>query len=184
MGDSPQRLRFTSARVSFFRSIKVNDVKVYGTASNMIKLMFAPLRAQYMEYYGGYSKDVAEAEEAGIKDFERNRILVSMNATFKDEEKCKVAMGGLIENAYAESGTKSQFWCKSKDGKALFVLEQYADEKALIEHLMANPTSSAAFFESIEAGDVNVYGTESDKIKETLASLNPTYMNYYGGYSK
>jgi len=176
--------RFTSARIAFFRSIKVTDVAVYGAVSYRIKVMFAPLRPQYMDYYGGYSKIIAKVKEAGIKNFERNRILVTMNASFKDEEKCKVAMEGLVEDAYAESGTNSHFWFRSKDGKALFVLEQYADEKALIEHLMPNPTSRAAFFESIEVGDVNIYGTEADKIKEMFASLNPTYMNYYGGYSK
>lgn len=176
--------RFTSARISFFRSIKVINVSVYGSISTSSRLMFAALRPQYMDYYGGYSKNVAKAKEAGIKNFERNRILVATNANFKDEEKCKVAMEELVEDAYAESGTNSHFWCRSKDGKALFVLEQYANEKALIEHLMANPSSRAAFIESIEVGDVSVYGSVSDKIKEKFASLNPTYMNYYGGYSK
>jgi len=176
--------RFTSARISFFKSIKVIDVAIYGSISKSSKLMFAALRPQYMHYYGGYSKIIAKAKEAGIKNFERNRVLVATNASFKDEEKCKVAMEGLVEDAYAESGTNSHFWCRSKDDKALFVLEQYADEKALIEHLMANPTLRAAFFESIEVGDVTIYGTESDKIKEIFAPFNPTYMNYYGGYSK
>lgn len=176
--------RFTSARISFFRSIEVIDVAVYGSISTSSKLMFAALRPQYMDYYGGYSKIVAEAKEAGIKNFERNRILVATNASFKDEEKCKVVMEELVEDAYAEPGTNSHFWCRSKDGKALFVLEQYADEKALIEHLMVNPSSRAAFFESIEVSDVSVYGSVSDTIKEKLTSLNPTYMHYYGGYSK
>ncbi len=176
--------RFTSARIAFFRSIKVVDVAVYGTVSNMIRVMFAPLRPQYMDYYGGYSKTVTEAKDAGIKNFERNRILIATNARIRDEEKCNVAMKGLVEDAYAESGTNSHFWCRSKDGKALFVLEQYADEKALIEHLMANPTSRTAFFESVEVSDVNIYGTESDKTKEVFGSLNPAYMTYYGGYSK
>ena len=176
--------RFTSARMAFFKSIKVIDVSVYGSVSTSSKLMFAALRPQYMDYYGGYSKIVAKAKEAGIKNFERNRILVATNASFKDEEKCKVAMGTLVEDAYAESGTNTHFWCRSKDGKSLFVLEQYADEKALIEYLMANTSSRAAFYESIEVDDVTVYGTVPDKVKEMFTPLNPTYMNYYGGYSK
>ena len=165
--------RFTSARISFFRSIEVIGVAVYGSISTSSKLMFAALSPQYMDYYGGYSKNVAKAKEAGIKNFERNRIFVAMNATFKDEEKCKVAMEGVVEGAYAESGTNSHFWCRSKDGKSLFVLEQYADEKALFEHLMANPPLRAAFFESIEVIDVTVYGTVSDKINQMFAPLNP-----------
>ncbi len=178
--------RFTSARISFFRSIDVIDVAVYGSISKSSKLMFAALKPKYMDYYGGYSRNEtkAQAQEAGIKNFERNRILVATNASFKDEEKCKVAMERLVEDAYAESGTNTHFWCRSKDGKSLFVLEQYADEKALVEHIMPNSTSRAAFFESIEVGDVNIYGTEADKVKEMFAPLNPTYMNYYGGYSK
>ena len=176
--------RFTLARVSFFRSIEVIDVSIYGSISTSSKLMFAAMSPQYMDYYGGYSKNVAVTKEVGIKNFERNRILVATNASFKDEEKCKEAMKGIVEEAHAESGTNSHFWCRSKDGKALFVLEQYADDKALKEHVLANPTLRAAFFESIEVDDVTVYGTVSDKIKEMFDSLNPTYMNYYGGYSK
>jgi len=177
-------MRFTTARISFFRSIEVIDISIYGTVSISSKLMFAAMRPQYMDSYGGYSKNVAVTKEVGIKNFERNRILVVTNAIFKDEEKCKVEMERLVEDAYAESGTNSHSWFRSKDGKALFVLEQYADEKVLIDHLMTNSTLRAAFFESIDVSDVNIYGIESDKIKEMFTSLNPTYMNYYGGYSK
>ena len=177
--------RFTTARISFFRSIEVIGISIYGSISKGNKLMFAAFRPQHVDYYGGYSKNIAKDQEAGIKNFERNRILVAMNATFKDQEKCKVAMEGVVKDAYAEAGTNSHFWCISKDGKTLFVLEQYADEKSLIEHVMANPPSRAAFFESIEVVDVTVYGSVSDdNIKEMFASLNPKYMNYYGGYSK
>lgn len=176
--------RFTSARISFFSSIKVIDVSVYGSISTSSKLMFAALSPKYMDYYGGFSKDIAEAKEAGIKDFERNRILVATNASFTDEQKGKAAMEKVVEEAYAEPGTTSHFWCRSKDGNALFVLEQYADEQALNEHLLANSPSRAAFFDAVEVVDVTVYGTVSDKNQEMLVPLNPTYMNYYGGYSK
>lgn len=178
--------RFTSARISFFRSIKVIDVSVYGSISTSSKLMFAVLKPKYMDYYGGYSRNEtkAQAQETGIKNFERNRILVATNASFKGKEKCKVAMERLVEDAYGGSGINSHFWCRSKDGKALFILEQYVDEQALIEHLMTKPSSRVAFLESIEVDDVNIYGTESDTIKEIFDSFNPTYMSYYGGYSK
>jgi len=176
--------RFTMARMSFFRSIEVIGISLYGNISKGNKFMFAAFKPLHMEYYGGYSKNVAKTEVAGIKNSERNRILVALNASFKDEEKCKKAMEGIVEHAYAETGTKTHFWCRSKDEKSLFVLEQYEDEKALIEHVMANPPSRAAFFESIEVVDVTVYGSVPDKIKEMFAPLNPAYMNYYGGYSK
>ena len=176
--------RFTTARISFFRSIEDISISIYGSISKGNKLMFAILKPQYMDYYGGYSKNVATTKEVGIKNFERNRILVALNASIKDEDKCKIAMEGIVKDGYAESGTNSHFWCRSEDGKALFVLEQYADEKALTEHFMANPPSRATFFESIEVVDVTVYGSVSDKIMEMFAPINPTYMNYYGGYSK
>lgn len=176
--------RFTTARISFFRSIEVIGISIYGNISRANKLMFAALRPRKLEYYGGYSKKVANHKEAGIKPFERNRILVAMNATVIDEEKCNEAMEKVVEGAYAEPGAKTHFWCRSKDGKGLFVLEQYEDEKALVEHIMSDPPSRASFFESIEIGDVSIYGTVSDKTLDMLASLNPLHMNYYGGYSK
>lgn len=177
-------MRFTSARIAFFRSIKVTQVSVYGDVSLGIKAMFSPLRPKYMNYYGGYSKTVAKAKEAGIRDIERNRVFVATNAIFKDGVKSREAMEALVDGAYAESGTNSHFWTTSNDGEALFVLEQYADENALVDHLVANPTSRAAVLESVDVGDVTVYGAESDEVKEMLAPLNPTYMTYYGGYSK
>jgi len=176
--------RFTMARMSFFKSIDVNDLSLYGNIATTNKLMFAAFKPLHMKYYGGYSKDVAKTEVAGIKNFERKRILIALNASFKDEEKCKKAMEGIIEHAHSESGTKTHFWCKSKDGKSLFVLEQYEDEKALVAHVMAKPSSRTAFFESIDVKDVKVYGTVSDNTKELFTPLNPVYMDYYGGYSK
>lgn len=177
-------MRFTSARMAFFRSIKVTDVSIYGDVSFGIKAMFSPLRPKHMNYYGGYSKTVVEAEEVGIKGFERNRVFVATNATLKNEQKSRKVMEGMVEATYPESGASSHFWTKSKDSEALFVLEQYVDENALLDHLAANPTSRAAILESAEVDDVTIYGAESDKIKEIFASVNPTYMNYYGGYSK
>ena len=176
--------RLTKARISFFRSIEVNGISLYGSISKGNKLMFAAFRPKHMDYYGGYSKDVAKTEVAGIKNFERSRILVALNASFKDEKTCKIAMEGVVKDAFAETGTKTHFWCRSKDGKSLFVLEQYEDEKALIEHITANPPSRAAFFESIQVVDITVYGGVSDNIKDRFASLNPKYMTYFGGYSK
>ncbi len=176
--------RFTRARISFFRSIEVIGISIYGRISKGNTLMFAALRPTYMDYYGGYSKKVAKTKEAGIKNFERNRILVATNASFTDEETCAKAMKEIVKDAYAEAGTASHFWCKSKDGKDLFVLQQFADERALIEHVKANPPSRAAFYESIDVKDVTVYGTLSDESKEMFAPHTPTYMNYYGGYSK
>jgi len=176
--------RFTMARMSFFRSIEVIGLSLYGNISKVSKLMFAAFKPLHMAYYGGYSKDVAKTEVAGIKNSERKRILVALNASFKNEEKCKKAMEEIVKHAYTEAGTKTHFWYRSKDGKSLFVLEQYADEKALTEHVMANPPSRADFFESIEVSDVKVYGTIPDNIKEIFAPLKPAYMNYYGGYSK
>lgn len=176
--------RFTTARISFFRSIEVIGISIYGSISFSSKLMFAALRPQYMDYFGGYSKNIAITKETGIKNFERNRILVTTNASFKDKMKCKVAMEKLVKDTYAESGTNSHFWCSSKDGKSLFVLEQYTDKAALEENLLANQSSRAAFYESIEVIDVTIYGNVSAKIEKIFATLNPVYMNYYGGYSK
>jgi len=176
--------RFTMARMSFFRSIDVIGLSLYGNISKVSKLMFAAFKPLNMAYYGGYSKDVAKTEVVGIKNSERKRILIALNASFKNEEKCKKAMEEIVKHAYTEDGTKTHFWCRSKDGKSLFVIEQYEDEKALTEHVMANPPSRADFFESIEVSNVIVYGTIPNNIKEMFTSLNPTYMNYYGGYSK
>lgn len=176
--------RLTSARISFFKSIEVIDVTVHGSISTSSKMMFAAMSPKYMNYYGGFSKNVTKTEEPGIKNLERSRILVASNTSFTDEEKCKAAMEEIVEEAHAEPGTNSHFWCTSKDGMSLFVLEQYTDEKALIDHLLSNPHARTAFIESIEMGDVTVYGTVSEKVIEMLKPINPTYMNYYGGYSK
>ena len=174
--------RFTTARVSFFRSIKDFDISIYGDATFGVKAMFSLMRPKLMSYYGGVAKAVAATTEPGIKNFERGRVFVATNATFNDE--AKEAMVALVDGARAESGTSSHFWTTGKDGKDLCVLEQYADEKAFLDHLAANSTSRAALLEVINVGDVTVYGAESAEVEEILSPLTPTYMTYYGGYSK
>ncbi len=176
--------RFTAARISFFRSIEVRNISIYGSISRSSKWMFAPLRPTYWDYYGGFSKNVTKAIEAGIKNFERKRILVATNVSFRDEAQCNLAMKDLVNDAYAESDTHTYFWCRSKDGKTLFILEQYADENGLKEHYKTNPTSRLSFLESVELKDITVYGVESDPLKKLFTAQNPVYMNYYGGYSK
>lgn len=177
-------MRFTSARISFFSAINVVGVSVYGSIAGSSKLMFAALSPHYTDYFGGFSKEVAATEVAGIKDFERNRILVATTARIIEEGKCKETSEALVKAAYAEQGTYTHFYGRTKDGKSLFVLEQYADEEALIVHAKANQSLWAALFESIEIDNVKVYGTESVLIKERNPSLTPTYMSYFGGYSK
>ena len=93
-------------------------------------------------------------------------------------------METIVNDAHAAYGVNSHFWFRSKEGKAFFVLEQYADEKALVEHLKGNSPSRAAFLESVEVDDVTIYGTEADTVKPMFDTLTPTYMKYYGGYSK
>ncbi|MEO1324811.1 MAG: hypothetical protein AAFV59_17600, partial [Pseudomonadota bacterium] len=142
--------RFTFARISFFRSIKVTDVTVYGTVSNGIKLMFALLGSRYMDFYRDYSKDAVESKESGIQNFERNRIFIATNARFESEEEGELAIKAGVGSAHSESAAKTHFWCRSKDRKAFFLLEQYDDEQALIKHDMANPGARADFYRSEE----------------------------------
>ena len=176
--------RFTSARISFFRSIKVNEVSVYGDVSFGLKAAFSPLRPTYMGYHAGFSKTVAALNEPGIKDAERDRVFVATNAIVRDTAASHRAIDALVEGAHAAAKTKSHFWTRSRDGKALFAVEQYADAKALREHLAADPYSTAAALPSVDVSDVTVYGAQPDEIKQMLAPLSPTYMSYYGGYSK
>lgn len=177
-------MRFTSARFSFFRSIAGSHISIYGSVATSSKLMFAAMRPQYMEYFGGFAKGVDETKEAGIKDFERSRILVVTSARVKDEGKCRAAMQEITADAHAESGTKSHYWCRGGGGQDLHVLEQYADEGALVDHLNGGLPAQAAFLDSVDVVDATVYGNVSGEVEELFASLDPTFMGYYGGYSK
>ncbi len=176
-------MRFTSARVSFFRSISVTNVSIHGDVSFLIKLAFAALRPTRMGYFGGYSKAVAETTTPGIKHVERQRVFVATNARSGDDARTRRAMEVAVDDTYRDAGTRSHFWTSNNDGH-LFVLEQFADEQALHHHLTANEAARAAFLEAIEVGDVTVYGVESDETRALLAPLHPSHMSYYGGYSK
>lgn len=176
--------RFTMARMSFFRSIKDYDIGLYGNVSIGSKLMFAAFRPQSMDYYGGYSKAVPKTEEPGIKAFERKRVIVATRAELRDEGKCSAAMERITNQAYANTGAKSHFWCKGKHGRSLLILEQYEDETALREHASSILQSDADFDASFRIADVKIYGAASEQVKETFAAHNPEYMSYFGGYSK
>ena len=176
--------RFTFARLAFFRSIKVAEVAVHGDVSFAIKVSFSLLRPKYMNYFGGYSKSVAPATEAGIKDVERDRIFIASQATGGDEPKTRASMESLVMHSYAQSGISTHFWTRSKNRKTLSVLHQYLDEQALTDHLLSCATPTDAFPEVAGVRDVTIYGVQSDEVKQMLAPLNATYMDYYGGYSK
>lgn len=176
--------RFTSARVSFFRSIKQANVSVYGDVSFGIKLMFSVLWPRYMKYFSGYSKDIGDVDGGGIKDFERKRVFVATNATFRDAAQGAQAVEALAESTYAEPGTKSYFSTSTKEGADLFVVEQYADEQALVDHLAGSAALREAVLASVDVKHVTIYGAQSDEVEAMFAPLNPTSMDYYGGYSK
>ncbi len=115
---------------------------------------------------------------------ETNRIILAMNAKIKDEMKCKIAMQAIVEAAHDEPATKSHWWCIGEDGESLFVLEQYDDAAAAVAHVEANPPARANFLEAIEVVNVMVYCDLTSELKELLEPLNPTFMGYYGGFSK
>lgn len=176
--------RFTSARMSFFSSIKDISISVYGNISKGNKLMFAALRPQYMDYHDGFSKPVAETVEPGIKNLERNRILLALKGSIKNEAQVQATLAGILKEAQSESGTKTHFICRSKDGNALYVLEQYADEQALIDHLQASSPSRSTFLKSMQDLDLRVYGNLKTRTQELLLPLQAQFMDYFGGYSK
>lgn len=176
--------RFTKARVSFFRSITDFDIALYGNVSFGSKLMFAAFRPQYMDYFGGYAKGVAKTEEPGIKAFERERVIVATSVEVRNEQKCRAAMETIAKTAHAKDGVKSHFWCKSKDGKSLQILEQYEDETAFLEHAVTSQNLGADFVDSSRITDVRIYGAVSEQAKEMFAALEPRLMRYFGGYSK
>ena len=133
---------------------------------------------------GSINENVLSVVEQIAKNMDDQRIFIGLNAIVIDEEKLRIGMEGVVADAYPRPGTKTHFWARGEDGESLFVLEQYADELALIDHIMGNPPERAIFFESIEIVDLTIYGNVSDSIKELFASLNPNYMSYFGGYSK
>lgn len=176
--------RFTTARINFFRSIKDIEIVIYGNVSTIIKLMFAALRPQYMNYYEGYSKNIKINNEPGIKPFERNRILVVTNAELKNEQSFKSQTQDLIKNSFDKVGIKSHFFCINTDKKQISIIEQYEDEAALFERVEINQHFAAGISNSVKITDVTVYGADSNKINEAFAEIDPEYMNYFGGYSK
>ena len=146
--------------------------------------MFAVFRPLQMNYYGGFSRGGAKTEKTGIKSHERKRIIVATSAKIRDEEKCIAAMENIVKNAHSKSGTKSHFWCKGNDGKSLMILEQYEDEKALIELAITDEYADSDFTVSTRITDVMIYRAVSEQTKELFAAHRPKLMNYFGGYSK
>ena len=58
-------------------------------------------------------------------------------------------METIVKDAHAAYGVNSHFWFRSKDGKSLFVLEQYEDNKALSQAIRRFTTARISFFRSM-----------------------------------
>jgi len=112
---------------------------------------------------------------------EKDRIFITLDATFKDEEKCRVAMETIVNDAHAAYGVNSHFWFRSKDGKSLFVLEQYEDNKAVSQALRRFTRARMSFFRSIEVIGISLYGRISKFNKFMFAAFKPKHMHFYGG---
>ena len=155
-----------------WKPIKVVDVSVYGDVSLVIKVMFAPLRPTYAKYYAGFSKSVPESDGSGIKDVERNRVFVATHGVLLDASG-NDATTKLPAAAHAEPGTSSHFWTQGRNGNDLFVLEQYQDEGALVEHLRSNADLRAAALSQVHVREVTIYGADPAVVGTTTGAAIP-----------
>ena len=89
-----------------------------------------------------------------------------------------------MNDAHTAFGVNSHFWCKGNDGKSLMILEQYEDEKALIELAITDEYADSDFTVSTRITDVMIYRAVSEQTKEQFAAHRPKLMNYFGGYPK
>ena len=87
-------------------------------------------------------------------------------------------------SALSEQARRSHFWTQGRSGDDLFVLEQYQDETALVDHLRSNADLRAAALSRVDVREVAIYGADPAVVSEFYDAANVTYMNYFGGYSK
>jgi|SRR5436190_9569370 len=94
-------------------------------------------------------------------------------------------MKEMVEGTSTEPGTLNYEWFISDDKSSFTIWEKYADNEAALAHLNGFLEKWAKHFgEHSEMTSFVVYGDADDRVRNTVASLTPTYQKHWGGFAR
>ncbi|HVC87816.1 MAG TPA: antibiotic biosynthesis monooxygenase [Gaiellaceae bacterium] len=100
-------------------------------------------------------------------------------------ENFRALMDEMVDSTRAEPGALGYEWFVSDDGAAVHIYERYLDSDAVMVHLGTFGEKFAGrFLSAVDPSRFTVFGNASDAVSEALAGFGPTYMGFFGGFTR
>lgn len=104
-----------------------------------------------------------------------------LETTLQDDQRpaLQALMHEMTEATRAnEPGCLLYDWFVTPEGDACHILESYADEAALMQHVATfNASYARRLFALVKPRRMTVFGTPSDTVRAALAPLRPVYLS-------
>ncbi len=112
------------------------------------------------------------------------KIIWIIDGKVKDASKLQDVVGDVIEMAQSEHATKTYWWSMSGNEAKFSDLDIYDNTAAALSHIEHWAAHNDAFEQCAQNERLLVLGNVEQSIKEALASMNPHFMDFFGGFAK
>ncbi|OON97179.1 MAG: hypothetical protein ATN31_08555 [Candidatus Epulonipiscioides saccharophilum] len=89
-----------------------------------------------------------------------------------------------VDDTKKEKGIIKFEWALGEDQETATIQEEYANSKALLEHMQSVAQFSSNYFKLFDLSKVLIYNEVSPELRDALVGLNPIYMKFIGGFKK
>jgi len=92
-------------------------------------------------------------------------------------------MEEMVAATGAEPGALGYAWFVGEENRTVALYERYADSAAVVAHMTSfGERFAPRFLDAMVPTRLTVFGDPSEEARQTVAGLNPTYLEFLGGF--
>jgi quinol monooxygenase YgiN len=93
-------------------------------------------------------------------------------------------MEEMVASTRAEPGALGYAWFVGEENRTVALYERYADSAAVLAHMATfGERFAPRFLAAMAPSRLTDLGDPSEKARQTLAGLTPTYLGFLGGFT-
>ncbi len=161
------------------KSATMEKIAIFGNPSDELKAALSTLEPKYLEFFGGFTKDIPENKPSDTSD-----IIWMLKGEIEDIAKFHHSMEVLTEKTAKESGSLTHFWTVSSDSHYFAVVERYADKDAAIEHLATWRENGGLFLNAVKLKSFTTFSHLVPELDASLSGLNPKKLTFMAGFAR
>ncbi|MFI3285191.1 MAG: hypothetical protein R3Y08_00915 [Rikenellaceae bacterium] len=113
-----------------------------------------------------------------------SQIVWSFEGKIIDHEKFFKLVEKIKASSYSEVGSIVNWWSINRDKDYFHLLEILADAEGAMTHLDTLAKVNDDLCEAVEISQFTLHSDVPQYLDDAIAKFKPTYMRYYGGWSK